>query len=65
MIRVTVILKSGKEFRFDALEVSVEHSIASGAISKFEWVEAKDRIPLHVVLSEIAAIYYEKLPEGM
>lgn len=67
MNRFTVILKSGKEFSFDALEVEVVYKADSNykrtieEIERIRWYGASDKIPLHINPSEVAAIYYEKL----
>ena len=58
MKRITVILKSGKEFSFDALEVEFEE------ITRIRWYGASGKIPLHINPAEVAAIYYEKLDEN-
>ena len=58
MKRITVILKSGKEFSFDALEVEFEE------MARIRWYGASGKIPLHINPAEVAAIYYEKLDEN-
>ena len=59
MNRFTVILKSGKEFSFDALEaeVSVYDITLTG-------VGVANHKPLYINPAEVAAIYYEKLGEN-
>jgi hypothetical protein len=58
--RYTVILKSGKEFSFDALEAEVDYK----AVGHIRWYGASGKIPLHINPAEVAAIYYEKLDEN-
>ena len=70
MNRFTVILKSGKEFSFDALEAEVDYKADSNyrrtteAIERIRWYGASGKIPLHINPAEVAAIYYEKLDEN-
>ena len=67
MNRFTVILKSGKEFGFDALEVEAIYDANNPRIRidetlrRIDWVGASGKIPLHINPAEVAAIYYEKL----
>ena len=61
MNRFTVILKSGKEFSFDALEAEINVFDITGRLNEFTWVGAKDQKPLYINPTEVAAIYYEKL----
>ncbi len=63
MNRFTVILKSGKEFSFDALEAEVSVFDITERLDKFTWVGASNHKPLYINPTEVAAIYYEKLPE--
>lgn len=63
MKRFTVILKNGKEFTFDALEVNITYDAVTEEVEKIDWCGARGTIPLHILPSEIVAIYYEKLPE--
>ena len=63
MNRFTVILKSGKEFSFDALEAEVSVYDITHRLDEFTWVGAANRKPLHINPAEVAAIYYEKLDE--
>lgn len=68
--RFTVILKSGKEFTFDALEAEVDYKADSNyrrtieEIARIRWYGASGKIPLHINPTEVAAIYYEKLGEN-
>jgi hypothetical protein len=65
--RYTVILKSGKEFSFDALEAEVVYKADSTykriieEIECVRWYGASGKIPLHINPAEVAAIYYERL----
>ena len=61
MNRFTVILKSGKEFSFDALETKVSVYDITHRLDEFTWVGAVNHKPLYICPSEVAAIYYEKL----
>lgn len=62
--RFTVILKSGKEFTFDALEAEVSVYDITHRLEEFTWVGAANHKPLYICPSEVAAIYYEKLDEN-
>ena len=62
--RFTVILKSGKEFSFDALEVEVSVYDITHRLDEFTWVGAANHKPLYINPAEVAAIYYEKLDEN-
>lgn len=70
MNRFIVILKSGKEFGFDALEVEVNYKadltykMSIEEIARIRWYGASGKIPLHINPAEVAAIYYEKLGEN-
>lgn len=70
MNRVTVILKSGKEFTVDALGAEVDYKVDSNyeitieEIARIRWYGASGKIPLHINPAEVAAIYYEKLDEN-
>ena len=64
MNRFTVILKSGKEFTFDALEAEVSVFDITGRLDTFTWVGASNHKPLYICPTEVAAIYYEKLDEN-
>ena len=70
MNRFTVILKSGKEFSFDALEAEVDYKADSNyrrtieEIARIRWYGASGKIPLHINPAEVAAIYYDKLDEN-
>lgn len=70
MNRFTVILKSGKEFSFDALEAEVDYKadltykMTIEEIARIRWYGASGKIPLHINPTEVAAIYYEKLDEN-
>ena len=70
MNRYTVILKSGKEFSFDALEAEVDYKadlnykMSIEDIARIRWYGASGKIPLHINPAEVAAIYYEKLDEN-
>lgn len=70
MNRFTVILKSGKEFSFDALEAEVDYKadlnykMSIEDIARIRWYGASGKIPLHINPAEVAAIYYEKLGEN-
>lgn len=69
MNRFTVILKSGKEFTFDALEAEVDYKADSNykrtiEIARIRWYGASGKIPLHINPAEVAAIYYEKLDKN-
>lgn len=64
MNRFTVILKSGKEFSFDALEVEVGVYDITHRLDEFTWVGAANHKPLYINPAEVAAIYYEKLDEN-
>ena len=70
MNRFTVILKNGKEFTLDALEVEVDYKadlndrITIEEIERIRWYGASGKIPLYINLAEVAAIYYEKLDEN-
>ena len=63
MNRFTVILKSGKEFSFDALEAEVSVYDITHRLDEFTWVGAANHKPLYINPTEVAAIYYEKLDE--
>lgn len=68
--RITVILKSGKEFSFDALEVEAIYDANNPRIRidetlrRIDWVGASGKIPLYINPTEVAAIYYDKLNEN-
>lgn len=62
--RFTVILKSGKEFSFDALEAEVSVYDITHRLDEFTWIGAANHKPLYICPSEVAAIYYEKLDEN-
>jgi hypothetical protein len=68
--RFTVILKSGKEFSFYALEVEVDYKADSNhrrtieEVERVRWYGASGKIPLYINPTEVAAIYYEKLDEN-
>lgn len=62
--RFTVILKSGKEFSFDALEAEVSVYDITHRLDEFTWVGAANHKPLYINPTEVAAIYYEKLDEN-
>ncbi len=64
MNRFTVILKSGKEFSFVALEAEVSVYGSTHRLDKFTWVGAANHKPLYICPSEVAAIYYKKLDES-
>lgn len=70
MNRFTVILKSGKEFSFDALEAKVYYKSDSNhrrtieEIAHIRGYGARGKIPLYINPTEVAAIYYEKLDEN-
>lgn len=64
MNRFIVILKSGKEFSFDALDAEVSVFDITGRLDEFTWVGAANHKPLHINPAEVAAIYYEKLDEN-
>lgn len=64
MNRFTVILKSGKEFSFDALEAEVSIYDSTHELEEFAWVGAANHKPLYINPAEVAAIYYEKLDEN-
>lgn len=69
MNRFTVILKSGKEFSFDALEAEVDYKadlnkMTIEEMARIRWYGASGKIPLHINPAEVAAIYYEKLGEN-
>lgn len=63
MNRFTVILKNGKEFSFDALDMDVTYDVNTGGIDKIRWYGAKGILPLYICPSEVAVVYYEKLTE--
>ena len=70
MNRFTVILKSGKEFSFDAPEAEVDYKadltykMTIEEIARIRWYGATGKIPLHINPAEVAAIYYEKLDKN-
>lgn len=70
MNRFTVILKSGKEFSFDAWKMEVDYKADSNhrrtieVTARIMWYESRGNIPLHINPAEVAAIYYEKLDEN-
>lgn len=70
MNRYTVILKNGKEFAFDALELEVDYKADATyrrtieEIGRIRCYGARGYIPLHINPAEVAEIYYEKLDEN-
>ena len=62
--RFTVILKSGKEFSFDALDADLTYKMTTEEIARIRWYGASGKIPLYINPAEVAAIYYEKLDEN-
>lgn len=64
MNRFTVILKSGKEFSFDALEADLTYKMTTEEIARIRWYGASGIIPLYINPAEVAVIYYEEPNEN-
>lgn len=62
MKEVTLVFKSGAKVSFTAAQFKTFNN-SFGALSKIEWEGITGKVPLHIGMSNIDAIFVEDIPE--